>query len=155
MENRLSSLSSLDEVNAEEKIRELCKFSGSYEDLEIVSFCDVAAKIFVAVFQKIYPDEVSQTVHAKCEDPLLATMMMDEGLEEKIECIIILLRRILRRMYGSSSMYTCNMPRPSTAERTLSRPVSATANKKDKKKKKVKVPSSTDIFRRSFRRKWS
>ncbi len=156
MANKVLTLRSLDEVSVEEKIKELCAFSGLHGDLKLDSFCDVAAEVFMGVFQKIYPSEVSKTVRAKFKDlsndPLLATMMMEESLEERIVDLMTSLKRILKRMYGSSTLDTCNVPRPQTAEGTPIRPGSANANKKEneKKKKKIKVPSSAEILRRSI-----
>ena len=59
------------------------------------------------------------------------------------------LKRILKRMYGSSTLDTCNVPRPLTAEgHTPGRPGITSANKK--KKNKIKVPTTEEMFRRSI-----
>ena len=147
--SRLLDIQSVDEVPIEDKIKQLLQYADFTGSMTISTFCDNAAEVFVAVFDKLYPNEVRTVRPSNIKDPLLATMMMQEGLEEKMVLVMTSLKRILKRMYGSSTLDTCNVPRPLTAEgHTPGRPGITSANKK--KKNKIKVPTTEEMFRRSI-----
>ena len=79
--SRLLDIQSVDEVPIEDKIKQLLQYADFTGTMTMSSFCDNAAEVFVAVFDKIYPNEVRTVRQSNIKDPLLATMMMQEGLE--------------------------------------------------------------------------